>query len=45
MSNSILIVIVIALLGVICYTVPQAIDKSFANTDNMIMQHKLSLTE
>lgn len=45
MINSIYFAVLLALFGIVCYMIPQAIDKSLANTDSTILQHKLSITE
>ena len=45
MTNSIYFAVLLVLFGIVCYQVPQAIDKSIASTDSTVLQHKLSLTE
>ena len=45
MTNSIYFAVLLVLFGIVCYQVPQAIDKSIANTDSTVLQHKLSLKD
>lgn len=45
MNNYGYFVVLFALFGIVCYQVPQAIDKSIDNSDNAILIHKLSISE
>ena len=41
MVNSIYFALLLALFGIVCYMIPQAFDKSFANNDNGVSIHKI----
>lgn len=45
MNNYGYFVVLFVLFGIVCYQVPQAIDKSIDNSDNAILIHKLSISE
>ena len=44
MTKSIYFAVLLALFAAICYVTPQAIEKSFANTDNLVRIHKSEYT-
>ena len=44
MINSIYFAVLLALFGIVCYMIPQAFDKSYANMDNNISIHKIEYT-
>ena len=44
MINSIYFAVLLVLFGIVCYQVPQAIDKSFASMDNNVSIHKIEYT-
>ena len=41
MTNSIYFAVLLVLFGIICYMIPQAFDKSYANMDNNVSIHKI----
>ena len=41
MVNSIYFALLLALFGIVCYMIPQAFDKSYANMDNNVSIHKI----
>lgn len=40
MNNYGYFVVLFVLFGIVCYQVPQAIDRSYANADNLVNNHK-----
>ena len=44
MINSIYFAVLLALFGIVCYMIPQAFDKSYANMDNNVSIHKIEYT-
>ena len=45
MANSIHFAILLVLFGTVCYMIPRAFDKTFANIDNTISVHKIEYTK
>ena len=45
MINSIYFAVLLVLFGIVCYMIPQAFDKSFANGDNLVSIHKIEYTK
>lgn len=41
MINSIYFALLLALFGIVCYMIPQAFDKSYANNDSLVSIHKI----
>lgn len=45
MINSIYFAVLLALFGIVCYMIPQAFDKSYANQDSLVSIHKIEYTK
>ena len=44
MNNYGYFVVLFIMFGIVCYQIPQAIDKSYSNADNLVSIHKIEYT-